>query len=58
MAAPRVTQQFLENIRGDEAVIPHGPRVTQQFIEVIRSIDSAPPPGGGRSSLLPLMGAG
>jgi len=39
MAAPRVTQQFIENIRGDTAVIPHGPRVTQQFIESILSIN-------------------
>ena len=42
MASPRVTQQFVENIRGDTAVIPHGPRVTQQFIESIRSINTGP----------------
>lgn len=42
MASPRVTQQFIENIRGDTAVIPHGPRVTQQFIESIRSINTGP----------------
>lgn len=39
MAVPRVTQQFIENVRGDTAVVPPKARVSQQFIESIRSID-------------------
>src|SRR5262245_46422326 len=51
MVAIRVTQQFVEHVRGDTAAVGISLRVTQQFVELLRSVESGPesPPETGES---------